>query len=73
MRGQNDTSEDTQFALLVKDVSYIRDQVNKIESKLEGQYLTKEEFEPYKRVMWLVLTLLITSVVAATMALIIKK
>lgn len=66
-------SNETQLALLQKDVSYIKDKVNAVEKKMDDQYVSKVEFEPIKRLVYGMVGLVLTSVFAAIIALVVRS
>jgi thiosulfate reductase cytochrome b subunit len=50
----------------------IKDTVERIEQKLENKYVSKEEFAPIKRLVYGCVSIILSSVVLALVALIIK-
>lgn len=58
---------------LLSDVSSIKEKVFSIESKLEKNYVTREEFEPIKKIVYGLVALILSSVVIALGSLIIQK
>lgn len=72
-RGQTLRADETNIALLQKDVQYIRDTVQKIETNLEADYITRIEFEPIKKIVYGLIALVLTMVLGAVLSLIIRK
>lgn len=64
---------ETQIAVIATKVEAIEQSVQNIEEKLEGHYVTKEEFDPIKRLVYGVVGLILTSVVVAVLTIVIKK
>lgn len=69
----NLASDETNIALLQQDVKYIKDTVNKIETNLEADYITRVEFEPVKKIMYGMIALILTMVLGAVISLVIKR
>lgn len=61
---------DMSQALLNKDLEWIKSKLTEIEVKVSNHFVTKEEFEPYKKIIQLVGSLIIVSVVGGMLALI---
>jgi len=61
-----------QIAVIGQKVTTIESTVQNIQEKLEGHYVTKEEFDPIKKVVYGMVTLILTSVLAALLAFILK-
>ena len=53
------------LAVLSSDVQYIKDDIRSIKSALDKTYVTKSEFEPIKRVVYGLVTIILTTVVGA--------
>lgn len=64
---------DIDIATIGENVKDIREDVNEIKHKLEGSYVTRDEFEPYKRIIQGLVALTITTVFGALLALVINK
>lgn len=62
----------TKIALVSKDIAYLREAVDKIDSKLNENYVTREEFAPVKKSFYALLTLVLTGLAGAVLALIIR-
>ncbi len=54
-----DKNKTTDIALIKQSLQYIQTKVDKIEERLEANYVTKEEFNPVKRIAWSLLLLII--------------
>jgi len=64
---------ETEVALIAKDVVYIKADVKEIKEKLEVGYITRVEFEPIKKVVYGVVTLILIAVVGGLLTLVVKQ
>lgn len=64
-------SDETKLAVIQNDVTYIKEKMNAIDSKVSSGYVTKEEFEPIKRIVYGVVSLILVAVMGALVALVI--
>lgn len=65
-------SEETKIAVMQEQIMGIKDTVERIEQKLENKYVSKEEFQPIKRLVYGCVSIILSSVIVAMVALIIK-
>jgi len=63
----------TNIDIIANDLSYIRRDLNEIKHKLENEYVTRDSFEPIKRVVYGLVSLILTGVGLAIVALVINK
>jgi hypothetical protein len=68
-----ETTDKVKLALIQQDLTYIKANVDDIKDKMEKDYVTQEEFKPIKKFVDIIQGLIITGVVGALLALIIKK
>lgn len=68
-----ETTDKVKLALIQQDLSYIKANVDDIKDKMEKDYVTQEEFKPIKRFVDIIQGLIITGVIGALLALVIKK
>lgn len=61
------------MAIMAKDVEFIKNEVTDIKSKLEGHYVTKEEFDPVKKIVYGIITAVLLAVLGALLGLVILK
>lgn len=74
MKDQDFSTKATiQLSKLETAMEYIKHSIENISHKLENSYVTQDQFEPIKRLVYGVVTLVLVAVVGAIMALIIKK
>lgn len=63
---------DTLLAVMASNIENIKIQIAKLEGMMENKFVTKEEFEPIKKIVYGLVALVMTSVFVAILALIIK-
>jgi len=63
----------TTLALISKDVDYIKRDVMEIKAKLEADYVTREEYEPIKKIVYGMVSIILTAVFVALVGLVIVK
>lgn len=69
----NNNQYKTDLAVIAEKVSTIKDDVKEIKDKLEKDYITKEEFDPVKKIVYGLVSLILIAVVGALVALVIIK
>ena len=60
------------FQLLQQDIRYIQRDVSDIKIKLDSHYVTQEAFEPIKKLVYGVVSLILVAVVGGLLALVLK-
>lgn len=60
-----------QLAVISNDLTYIKEKMNAIDTKVSNNYVTKEEFEPIKKIVYGVVSLILVAVVGALVALVV--
>ena len=73
MKGKVNMKRQVSFEVLDTKISSIQDDVKEIKEKLERDYVTRQEFEPIKKVVYGMVAIVLTSVVGALVALILRK
>lgn len=63
----------TQLAVLISKVGYIETEVKDITKKLESSYVTQDQFEPVKNVVYGLVSIILLAVVGALVGLVILK
>jgi hypothetical protein len=66
-----DTSDETKLALLQNDITYIKEKLNAVDSKVSSSYVSKEEFDPIKKIVYGMVSLILIAVVGAVVALVV--
>lgn len=70
---QTDNQNDSvKLAVMANDMIYLRNSIDKIDRKLSSGYVTKEEFDPIKRTVYGLISLVLVAVVGALLALVVK-
>ncbi len=67
------TTVATQLAVLTEQVRSIDETVRDIKKKIESDYVTQDQFNPVKSIVYGLVGLLLTSVVGALLGLVILK
>lgn len=73
MPKKNDEAMKVDLAVLATDVRYIRDEVSEIKNKLEKDYVLRSEVDPIKRIVYGMVGLILTAVLAAGLTFILKR
>ncbi len=60
-------------ALVRSDVTYIKERVTNIEQKLENDYVTQDQFTPVKNLVYGMVSIILTAVVIALVALVVIR
>lgn len=68
---QQDDNDRVQLAVIQNDLTYIKEKMNAIDTKVSNNYVTKEEFEPIKKIVYGVVSLILVAVVGALVALVV--
>ena len=65
--------DEVQIAVIAEKVENIEKAVEEIKKKLEADFVTKAEFMPVRNIAYGLVTLVLTSVVGALLALVLRK
>lgn len=65
--------EDTQIAVMANDISYIKKSIDDMNSRLDRHYVTKDEFDPIKKLVYGMVALVLSGIVTAVMTIVVKK
>jgi len=60
------------FDLLQKDIAYIKASLDELKKDLEHKYVTKEAFEPVRKLVFGMVSIVLLSFIGAIVALVIK-
>ena len=63
--------DDIKLAVIQNDLTYIKEKMNAIDTKVSSGYVSKEEFEPVKKIVYGLVTLVLIAVVGALVALVV--
>lgn len=69
----NNNRQEISDALIKQDLEYIARSVNKIEKKLEDDYVTKTEFDPIQRLVYGMVGLVMVTVLGALLAMVVIR
>lgn len=69
---QSLNNEEKQLSNIAKDIFYIRRDLDKISIVIEKDYVTKDQFEPVKRIVYGLVSIILVAVVGAVVALVLK-
>ena len=63
----------TDVAVILNKVDYIQSEVRGIKTQLEGEYVTKDRFQPVERIVYGMVGTILLAVLGAVVALVINK
>jgi chaperonin cofactor prefoldin len=69
----HDMADDVKLAVIQNDMQYLKEKLDKVDTKLSSSYITKEEFEPIKRIVYGMVGLILVAVVGALVSLVLKR
>ncbi len=64
-------SDETKLAIMQTDLTYIKEKLNAVDTKVSSNYVSKEEFEPIRKIVYGVVSLILIAVVGALVALVV--
>lgn len=64
-------SDETKLAVMQTDLTYIKEKLNAVDTKVSTHYISKEEFEPIKKIVYGMVGLILVAVVGALVALVV--
>ena len=68
-----DNNRPTSLDVIANEMQHISDDVAEIKTTLRGSYVSKDEFEPIKKIVYGLVTLILVSVVGGIMGLVILR
>ena len=71
MTPPRDTTE-TKIALIQQDMGYVKDKLDSVDQKISLHYVSREEFEPIKKIVYGMVGLILVAVVGALLSLVVK-
>lgn len=66
-----DQTDETKLALMANDLTYIKEKLKAVDLKVSTHYVSKEEFEPIKKIVYGLVSLILIAVVGALVALVV--
>lgn len=71
------TSQETKLAVIANDITYIKEKLKTIDDKIEGDFISREEFDakfgPVQRVVYGLVSLVLISVCGALIGIVILR
>lgn len=67
----NTQSDETKLAVIQTDLTYIKEKLNAVDNKVSSNYVSKEEFDPIKKIVYGMVSLILIAVVGALVALVV--
>lgn len=67
----SEKSDDVKLAVMQNDLTYIKEKLSAVDTKISNHYVSKEEFEPIKKIVYGVVSLILIAVVGALVALVV--
>lgn len=65
--------DEINLAIIQNDVSYIKQSVKDLNDKIDEHYVTREEFDPIKKLVYGLVALILTAVVGALVAMVVSR
>jgi hypothetical protein len=69
---KNNAESIAAYGILKNDIEYIKKDVTEIKERLEGQFVSKDEFEPVKKIVYGLVGIILVAVVGALIALVVR-
>lgn len=69
---QQELDEQVMLKGMASDVSYIKGEVEKINTRLEKDYVTQDQFDPIRKIVYGLVSLILIAVVGALLAVVIR-
>lgn len=66
-------SDEIKLAVIQNDLTYIKDKLNAVDTKVSSHYVSKEEFGPIKNLVYGLVGLILVAVVGALLSLVVMK
>lgn len=70
---QNNMTNSENVEVIVTKIDYIQRDITQIRSRLEAEYVTRDQFDPIKKIVYGMVSLVLVAVVGALVSLIIRK
>lgn len=68
-----DYSVSTKIAVVEQDVKYLKEKLTELDKKVSTHYVTDEEFQPIKQIVYGLVSLILIAVVGALLALVVQN
>jgi hypothetical protein len=63
--------DDIKLAVIQNDLTYIKEKMNAIDLKVSSGYVSKEEFEPVRKIVYGLVSIILIAVIGALVALVV--
>lgn len=63
--------DDIKLAVIQNDLTYIKEKMNAIDQKVSSGYVSKEEFEPVRKIVYGLVSIILIAVIGALVALVV--
>lgn len=75
IKTKKDTEDNLQvdLAVIANDIQYIKTDVGEIKEKMEKNYVTREEFDPIKKIVYGIVSVILLAVIGAVIKLVINN
>lgn len=70
---KNNMASASSIDVIANDITYIKRDVADIKSKLEADYVTLDQFEPIRNVVYGMVGIILTGVIGAVVALVVRQ
>lgn len=71
------TTQDTKLAVIANDIEYIKEKIRSIEEKVDGDFVTREEFqakfEPVQKIVYGLVALVLVAVFTGLVGLVVLR
>lgn len=71
MTSDSNNRDDIKLAVIQNDLTYIKEKLTAVDNKVSSGYVSKEEFEPIRKIVYGVVSLILVAVVGALVALVV--
>ena len=68
-----DKRDEVKLAVIQNDLTYIKEKLNAVDNKVSSHYVSKEEFEPIKKIVYGMVSLILVAVVGALVTLVVGR
>lgn len=65
--------DDIKLAVIQNDLTYIKEKLNAVDQKVSNHYVSKEEFEPIRKIVYGLISLILIAVVGALVSLVVTQ
>ncbi len=69
----NQKGNDTNLRIIANDIGYIKDDIKEIKYSISSNYVTKDQFEPIKKIVYGLVSLILVAVVGALVSLVVQS